>query len=144
MTYNQLIRTLQSLLESHAMIKTAKNATPEEWIYRENQVEFPVCCYSVVDGSLNKGQEQVYNVQLFFLDKSGQEAEFETDVISDQLQIASDVIGIMRTGKKSYTIDDQTPFRTISDKYEDYLAGVEITLNITTTSDNTCADIPLR
>jgi len=144
MTYNQIIRTIQSLLESHAMIRTAKNATPGEWIFKDGQPEFPLCCYSVVDGTLNKGQEQVYNVQFFFLDKSGQENLFEQDVISDQLQIASDIISIIRTGKRSYFIEDQTSFRTISDKYEDYLAGVEITLNITTTSDNTCADIPLR
>jgi hypothetical protein len=81
-------------------------------------------------------------VQFFFLDKSGAEMEFEQEVISDQLQIANDVIETIRGTKREYTIEDVIPFNTISDKYEDYLAGVEFTTNITVTSDYDGCDTP--
>lgn len=143
MTYNQLITTIQSLLESHKMIETAKNVTPREWLLRDEQVVYPIACFSVNSGSMNIGREQVFNVQFFFLDKSGKEAEFETDVISDQMQTASDILSLMRTGRKSYSIDDNVSFNAISDKYEDYLAGVEYTINISTQNEFTGCNVPL-
>lgn len=143
MTYNQLISTLTSLLQSHAMIKTVKNATPKEWLLRDDQPLYPVAFFSINNGSLNRGSEQVYNVQFFFLDKSGLEAEFETEVISDQIGIGSDIINLIRTGRKDYYVQDGVTFNAISDKYEDYLAGIEYTLNITTQSDFSGCDVPL-
>jgi len=143
MTYNQLITTLQSLLESHAMIKSVKNETPKEWIFRETQPQFPIALFSVNSSTLNKGLNQIYSVQFFFLDKSGDEAEFEQDVISDQLQICSDIVGLIRSGRKSYSIDDLINVNTISDKYEDYLAGVEMTVNIETQGEWDGCDVPL-
>lgn len=143
MTYNQLITTITDLLESHAMIKTVKNATPKEWLMREDQPLYPVAFFNVNNGSLNKGREQVYNVQFFYLDKSGLEAEFETEVISDQIGIGSDIINLIRTDRNDYYVQDNITFNAISDKYEDYLAGIEYTLNITTQSDFTGCDVPL-
>lgn len=143
MTYNELITTLTRLLQSHAMIKTVKNATPKEWLLRDEQPLYPVAFFSVNNGSLNKGREQVYNIQFFFLDKSGLEAEFETEVISDQIGIGSDIINLIRTGRKNYYVQDEVTFNAISDKYEDYLAGIEYTLNITTQSDFSGCDVPL-
>ena len=142
MTYNQLITTLQSLLSSHAMIKTVKHTTPKEWLQRESQIIYPCATFSINNGSLNIGVEQIYSVQFFFLDKSGLEAEYETDVTSDQLQTASDIVNLLRQ-KLNLAIDDNVTFNCISDKYEDYLAGVEFTINITTESDFSACDAPI-
>jgi hypothetical protein len=125
------------------MIKTAKNVTPKEWLLRDDQPVYPIATFSVNSGSINKGREQIYNVQFFFLDKSGKEAEFETDVISDQMQTASDIISLMRGGRNTYTIDDNISFNAISDKYEDYLAGIELTINISTQNEFTGCNVPL-
>jgi hypothetical protein len=143
MTYNQLITTLQSLLQSHAMIQTVKHTTPKEWLQRESQIIYPVATFSINNGSLNVGAQQIYTVQFFFLDKSGVEAEYETDVTSDQIQIASDIINYLRIENNPYFIDDNVTFNCISDKYEDYLAGIEFTINITTQSDFSACDAPI-
>ena len=124
------------------MIKTAKYATPKEWLLRDEQPVYPIACFSINSGSINIGREQIFNVQFFFLDKSGKEAEFENDVISDQVQIASDIVSLMRTGRNSYSIDENITFNAISDKYEDYLAGVELTINISTQNEFTGCDVP--
>lgn len=142
MTYNQIIEEIQSILEANPIIKTAKNVTPKEWLNRDEKPVYPICCYSLSGGSLNKGRQHVFNVQFFFLDKSGAEMEFEQEVISDQLQIANDVIETIRGTKRAYTIEDEVPFNTISDKYEEYLAGIEFTTNITVTSSFDGCDTP--
>lgn len=143
MTYNQLIATIQSLLQSHAIIKTVKNVPPREWLLKDSQVVYPLCCFSVNTGSFNKGREQVYSVQFFFLDKSGDDNEFEQEVISDQVGIAYDIIELMRKENNPYFIDENIVFNTLSDKYEDYLAGVELTVNINTQSAFDGCDAPV-
>ena len=143
MTYNQTISTIQSLLESHAMIKTVKNELPTEWL-KKTEIEFPGACFVINAGSFNKGREQVYQVQFFFLDKSGIEVnEHEQEVISDQVGIAYDIVELMRDGSRGYSIPDQVSFDTISDgKYEDYLAGCGFTIEITTQSSFDGCDAP--
>lgn len=142
MTYNQVIATLTSLLESHAMIKTVKNCPPKEWLQKDSQPVFPVCCFTINSGTFNRGREQVYSVQLFFIDKAGQEGLFQEEVISDQVGIAYDVVELIRGTKRTYTVDDSVTFNTIADKYEDELAGCEMTINITTQSDFDGCDAP--
>ena len=125
------------------MIETAKHTTPKEWLLRDEQPVYPIACFSINSGTMNIGREQVFSVQFFFLDKSGKEAEFENDVISDQIQIGSDILSLMRTGRNSYSIDDNVSFNAISDKYEDYLAGIEYTINISTQNEFTGCNVPL-
>ncbi len=125
------------------MIETAKHTTPKEWLLRDEQPIYPIACFSVNSGTMNIGREQVFSVQFFFLDKSGKEAEFENDVISDQIQTGSDILSLMRTGRNSYSIDDNVSFNAISDKYEDYLAGIEYTINISTQNEFTGCNVPL-
>jgi hypothetical protein len=143
MTYNQLITTITNLLSSHAMIKEVKNVSPKEWLFRDSNPVYPICCFSINSGSMNVGKEQIYNVQFFFLDKSGAEMEFEQDVISDQWQIAEDIIQLIRSTKRDYYIDDNITINAISDKYEDYLAGVEFTANIYNQREFDACDAPI-
>ena len=144
MTYNQVIKTIKTILDTHAMIKSVKSATPREWLFADSQPVFPVACYAVNSGSLNVGREQKYNLTLWFLDKSGMEREFEDDVTSDQLQICADIISKLRNGANNWVIDDNITYNLISDKFEDYLAGVEVSFDMTTFSDFDACDIPLN
>lgn len=144
MTYNQIIKSLRNLLESHKMIKSVKNATPREWIFVNEQPTYPIACFAINSGSLNVGREQVYNVSFWFLDKAGAEAEFETDVASDQLQVCSDIISKLRNDANPWTIDTNIGYNMILDKFEDYLSGVEVTFDITTWSDFDACDMPIN
>lgn len=144
MTYNQVIKNIKAILASHAMIKSVKGATPREWLYADSQPVFPVACFAINSGSLNVGREQVYNLSLWFLDKSGIEREFEDDVASDQLQICADIISKLRNGANNWTISDNITYNLISDKFEDYLSGVEVSFDMTTFSDFDACDIPLN
>lgn len=144
MTYNQVIKNIKAILASHAMIKSVKGATPREWLFADSQPVFPVACFAINSGSLNVGREQVYNLSLWFLDKSGLEREFEDDVASDQLQICADIISKLRNGANNWTISDNITYNLISDKFEDYLSGVEVSFDMTTFSDFDACDIPLN
>lgn len=141
MTYNQVVTTIRSLLESHQMIQQAKFATPREWLFRDEQPTFPVCCFAINTGSLNVGREQIYNISLWFLDKAGIEAKYETEVISDQLQIAADIVSKLRSDER-FIIEDAITYECLLDKFEDYLAGVTLTINLNTISNYDACDAP--
>ena len=142
MTYNQIVNQIKALLQTHPMINDVRFATPAEWLNWDSQPTFPVATYYISSGQLNKGRENVYSVQFWFLDKSGIEGEFETDVVSDQHQIANDIIMAYRQNK-DLIIDDQITWNAISEKFEEYLSGVELTINISTTGKFNNCDFPI-
>ena len=59
------------------------------------------------------------------------------------MSIAWDMVEVIRGTKRAFFIDDNISFNTIADKYEDYIAGIELTLTITTTSDYDGCDFPI-
>ena len=142
MTYKQLATEITSLLESHAMIHTTKFATPIEWLNWDNQPVFPLASFSINSGSFNLGKQRQYDIQFWFIDKSGVEGEFETEVVNDMHQVAGDIISKLRNGANDFVIDDNIRFDVISEKFEDYLSGVQLTLSLTSTSAFDGCDMP--
>lgn len=141
MTYNQTVNYIQQVLESHPMISQAKYVTPTEWLNRDENPTFPFACFNIATGNFNLGRELIYTIQFWFLDKSGQEAEFETEVISDQHSIANDIVSKLRKDT-TLTIDDSITWNAISEKFEDYISGVELTINISIVSEFDYCDFP--
>lgn len=141
MTYNQVVKYIQDALESHPMISQVKYVTPVEWMNREEVAKYPFACYNIATGNFNLGNELIYTCQFWFLDKSGQEAEFETDVISDQHSIANDIVSKLRKDN-TIVIDDSITWNAISEKFEDYISGVELTINISSISKFDYCDFP--
>lgn len=142
MTYNQIVEIIKSLLQSHAMINTTRFATPTEWLMWDSQPVYPCASFSINSGGLNAGRELTYSCQFWFLDKSGVEGEFETEVISDQHQIANDIISNLRKNNL-LIVDTNVNWNAISEKFEDYLSGVELTINISTIGKYDSCDFPI-
>jgi len=142
MTYNQVVTEINDLLTSHAMIKTVRFASPVEWLNWDDQPTFPLACYTINSGGLNAGREQVYSINFWFLDKSGKEGEFETDVTSDQHSICADIISKMRSNSQEYLIDTNINWTAISEKFEDFLSGVTCTFNLSAVSKFDACNMP--
>jgi hypothetical protein len=141
MTYNQAVTEIETLLSSHKMIHEVRFASPTQWINFDSVPAFPVASYVINSGSINSGRELVYNIQFWFLDKSGVDGEFETEVTSNQHAIAYDIIASLRQDTR-FVIDDQITWNAISEKFEDYLSGVELTINLSTIGAFGACDFP--
>ena len=143
MTYKQLVTEITNLLESHAMINTVKFASPTNWINWDNQPVFPAALFAINNGLFNSGREQVYTITFWFLDKSGVEGEFETEVTSDQHSIAADIISTLRKQSNAWTIGDSISWDAVSEQFEEYLSGVTLSLNINIVSDYDACNMPI-
>lgn len=124
------------------MIKTVKFASPLEWLNWDNQPVFPLACYTINSGQLNAGREQVYVINFWFLDKSGKEGEFETEVTSDQHSICADIISKLRSNSQDYVIDTNIQWTAVSEKFEDFLTGVTCNINLSAVSDFDACNMP--
>lgn len=142
MTYNQVVKEIQEVLTDHAMIHEVLFTSPVEWINRNHVPNFPVSCFEINQGSLNAGREQVFRVIIWFLDKSGVEAEFEPNVISDMHGVAYDITAKLRQQFNDYLISANIPFNVVSEKFEDYLSGVRIEFDFTIVRNYGACDVP--
>lgn len=143
MTYNEIVNYLTSLLTSHAMINSVRFATPTEWLAWDEQPVLPVALFGINSGNINLGREITYQITIWYLDKSGVEGEFETDVISDQHQIAGDIIATIRQNRL-LVIDDNITWNAVSEKFEDYLSGITMTFSISTKGEFNACDFPIK
>lgn len=123
------------------MINEVRFASPTQWLNFDSVPEFPVASYVINSGSINTGRELVYNIQFWFLDKSGVDSEFETEVTSDQHAIAYDIIASLRQDNR-FVISEQISWNAISEKFEDYLSGVELTINLSSVGKFGACDFP--
>lgn len=142
MTYNQIVKKIQNLLESHPMLKEARFASPTEWIGYNSQPLFPVACYVMDVGNFNVGRELIYSIQFWFIDKSGVEGEFETEIVGNMHGVANDIVMSLRQDR-FISIDTTINWTAVSEKFEDYLSGVTLTFNLTTVSDFNNCDFPI-
>lgn len=142
MTFNQVINEIKTICESHAMIKAVKYETPVEWINRGGVPYFPLVNYSIGSGSYNLGRELTYRIELWILDKSGSDGEYETEVISDCHLIAGDIISVLRKQPKDYLISNSVTWISLSEKFEDYLSGVKLTFDLSATNVLGPCDMP--
>ena len=144
MTYNQVVEEIRTILQSHAMIKSVKFATPTEWLNWEGVPDLPIALYAINTGSFNSGYQKVYTIEMWILDKSGVEGEYETEVVSDTHGILADIVNSLNLGTRKYSIDIPITWNAISDKYEDYLSGVSTTITMYTNGQFTYCDFPTK
>jgi hypothetical protein len=131
-TYNQVVKEIQDRLSSHPMVKEVLFQSPAAWLNSTNVPSFPSASFVINSGSLNIGREQIYNIEIWLLDKSGVDGEFEQDVTSDMHGVAYDVIQNMRQSNL-FGVSNQIRWDAISEKFEDYLSGVKFSFDLSVT-----------
>ena len=144
MTYKQIKLAIQEVLQNHAMIKKVVFNTPNEWIFREENPDFPLRCFSMNAGVLEPGYK-TFDLQIWFLDRAGVDGEFEVDVVSDQLEIANDIAGLLKQSwVNDWLIEGDFIFEVLLEKFEDFLAGVKISATLKTVNNYDTCSIPLN
>jgi hypothetical protein len=142
MTYNQVVKEINEILSNHPLIQEVQFNTPVAWINQNYVPNFPVASYIINSGQLNAGREQVYRIDIWLLDKAGNEAEFETEIISDMHSVAYDLLQLMRQQFNSYIISNSVGWSAVSEKFEDYLSGVKFSFDFSVVRDYGACDVP--
>ena len=129
LTLNQTVKLIRDLLTSHEQINTVYFGDVWEFLAQTDNV-YPAAFYSLTGSSIS-GKELTLNFSIFHLDRMLQDETDETEVLSDQLLIAQDIISMMRYPKFDWEIGDSVTIEFYTENQEDYLAGVKADVTIT-------------
>lgn len=142
MTRNQVLAEITTILEANQMLQSVVPNPPVNWINWTEQPKFPCASFEIAQGQYNAGRELVYQIEVWILDKSGVDNEFEKDVSNDMHLIGADMINVLRQGFKRYSIDTNVTWNKVEEKYEDYLTGVNFIFNLSVINEYSACDVP--
>lgn len=142
MTRNEVITEITTILQANKMIKSVIASPPVNWLYWNEQPEFPCASFDIANGQYNAGRELVYTIEMWLLDKSGVDNEFEYDVSNAMHLVGADVVNVLRQQFKQYSISTNVSWSKVEEKFEDYLTGVTFTFDLSVVNDYTACDVP--
>lgn len=142
MTRNEVITEITTILQGNKMIKSVIASPPVNWLFWNEQPEFPCASFDIANGQYNAGRELVYTIEMWLLDKSGVDNEFEYDVSNAMHLVGADVVNVLRQQFKQYSISTLVSWSKVEEKFEDYLTGVTFTFDLSVVNDYTACDVP--
>ena len=100
MTRNEVITEITTILEANGMIKSVVPNPPVNWLMWTEQPLFPNASFDIANGQYNSGRELVYTIEMWLLDKSGVDNEFEQSVSNNMHLVGADIVNVLRQGFK--------------------------------------------
>lgn len=128
LTLNQTVKLIKDIALSHDQINTVYFGDVWEFLAQTDNV-YPAMFYSLTGSQIN-GKSLDMSFSLFFLDRQLQDETNETEVLSDQLLIAQDIISMLRFPKFDWEIGDNVVLEFFTENEKDYLAGVKADVSI--------------
>jgi hypothetical protein len=128
LTLNQTVKLIKDIAQSHDQINTVYFGDVWEFLAQTDNV-YPAMFYSLTGSQIN-GKSLDMSFSLFFLDRQLQDETNETEVLSDELLIAQDIISMLRFPKFDWEIGDNVVLEFFTENEKDYLAGVKADVTI--------------
>lgn len=144
LSYNQINELFNQVAIAHYQIKRFGSGELSEAdinkFISENQ-EYPVLWMTPVSVTTNSNV-LLYSLNLLVFDLVNKDKDNEQEVLSDCLQIALDVVRILRYGNAEFNIVTEPNISPFAGRYSDWVAGwsLEIELEVDIQSNN--CDIP--
>jgi len=139
-TYNNVIDTLAQLGTNHYQIKTVSKGDIWELDLNKNTM-FPVMHINFINVEASKSQ-MIYNFQVFVMDLVEEDESNEQDVLSDTLQICTDIIATFKSGESLYLyntthgeearyfVDDDFTLDPFTERFDNSVTGFVFNLPI--------------
>jgi hypothetical protein len=130
MTLAQLVRTIKSIAENHQLIRTFGEGDIYDYVDNGGEINYPVC-WMVQQTHRYSPNQITYGIQLIFADLLTEDKSNRLDVQSDQLQVAIDFISKLKLDNDyTFNISSNINVETFQERFNDFAAGVSITLDI--------------
>mgnify|MGYP003679368752 CR=1 FL=1 len=141
-TYNNVLKLLRDIGNSHMMINTVSVGDIYE-LDLEKQTEFPLLHINALNVTMNES-DLTMNFQLFICDMVTMNMESEEDVLSDTLQIITDILSLLRneTYEGFYTEGTYT-IEPFVERFDNSLSGWTVNIPIIVDNDFQSCDLPI-
>ena len=144
-TYNNVINTLKCLGDQHLEIKSTTTGDITD-IDLEKNTLFPLYHINPVSVDVSMSQK-TFNFQLFVMDIVDADGDAEQTVLSDTLQIITDLIAILKHGEilygydashgeeERYFVDDDFSIEPFTERFDNAVTGWIVDVGIIVESE---------
>ena len=152
-TYNNVINTLKCIGEQHLEIKSTTTGDITD-IDLEKNTLFPLYHINPVSVDVSMSQK-TFNFQLFVMDIVDADGDAEQTVLSDTLQIITDIIAILKHGEilygydashgeeERYFVDDDFSIEPFTERFDNAVTGWIVDVGIIVESELDSCTIPI-
>ena len=152
-TYNNVVNTLKCLGEQHLEIQSTTTGDITD-IDLEKNTLFPLYHINPVSVDVSMSQK-TFNFQLFVMDIVDADGDAEQTVLSDTLQIITDLIAILKHGEilygydashgeeERYFVDDDFSIEPFTERFDNSVTGWIVDVGIIVESELNSCDIPI-
>lgn len=128
-TLNQVVQTIKQIAEAHEQINTVYFGNLPYFLSHETDNKYPAMFYDFTGSSIS-GTTLTLQFSLYFMDRMLAEQTNETEVLSDQLLIAQDIIAQLKFNDFDFVMQDSVQMQHFTEDTPDLLAGVKIDINL--------------
>jgi hypothetical protein len=134
MTLNQVVTRIKTICLNHKQIRSFHFGRMEDFLANKDRV-YPAVVLQTTSGSISlSGHASTFNCRMFFFDKVNVAAsakENETDVLSDMVSVAMDILSQINHGNYSdWRISTNNNLELITEDTEDSVAGCYVDTSI--------------
>jgi len=122
MTLNQLIKKIEDIGNAHQQIKTTFYGSAFDFLSKGSDALYPAFLFDINNASIN-GKTLTVSFSFFFMDRMLPEETDYQDVVSDQLQIAQDIIAQLSYNDFDFDLQESVTLNTFIENTPDLLAG---------------------
>lgn len=135
-TLNQVVATIQEIGQAHRQIKTVYFGNLLDFLSKGSDNVYPAMFFDLTGSSIS-GTTLTMDFSLYFFDRMLAEQTNETEVLSDQLSIAQDIVAQLKFNDFDFVIGDSVPLQFFTEDTPDLLAGVraDVSLDLPFTAD---------
>lgn len=124
-TLNQIVSRIEGIASKHQQIKTVFFGNLFEFLAKTPDSRYPAMYFDLVNASIN-GSITTVTFSFFFMDRMLPELTNETEVLSDQLLVAQDILSQLRYSKyPEFITGDNIPIEFFTEESPDLIAGVK-------------------
>ena len=124
LTLNQVVAQIKQIAEAHQQINTVFYGDFDEFLGMSADNVYPAMYFDVTSASIS-GRNLDLNLSLFFFDRMLPEKSNELEAVSDQLNIAQDIIAQLRFNEFDFEMQESTQLTFITEDTPDNLVAVK-------------------
>lgn len=129
MTLNQVVKTINDLALNHKQIKSVYFGDLADYLSRGVDNVYPSLYYDLTGADI-AGNTLSLNFSLYFFDRMLPEETNETEVLSDMLEVAQDIVAQLNHPNFEFDMSQNVTFTFFTEDTPDLLAGVQANITI--------------
>jgi hypothetical protein len=128
-TLNQVVKTITGLAQSHQQIKTVYFGNLLDFLSKGTDNVYPAMFFDLTGSSIGN-KTLTMDFSLYFMDRMLPEQTNETEVLSDQLSVAQDIVAMLMYQDFDFVMSDNVTLQYFTENTPDLLAGVRADIRL--------------